>query len=47
MSVDKTVSGVIDNNSAGLVEAGSVIDYNILVSNTGNEALTGVTVTDR
>ncbi len=46
MSIDKIVVGV-DSTGNGMADAvGDVIDYNIVVTNTGNVTLTGVTVVD-
>jgi uncharacterized repeat protein (TIGR01451 family) len=46
LSIVKTVASVTDTNHDGLTDAGDVIGYSIQVSNTGNQALIGVTVTD-
>ena len=48
LSIEKTVTGVdADTTAPFLVDAaGDVITYSILVTNTGNQTLTGVSVTD-
>jgi uncharacterized repeat protein (TIGR01451 family) len=46
LSIVKTVTSVVDANHDGIIDGGDVINYDILVTNTGNETLTGVTVTD-
>ena len=48
LSIVKTVTGVDGDTSAPFLvdEAGDVISYSILVTNTGNQTLTGVSVTD-
>ncbi len=48
LSIEKTVTGVdADTTPPFLVDAaGDVISYSILVTNTGNQTLTGVSVSD-
>src|SRR5262249_32432053 len=46
LSITKTVISVTDTNKDGLTDAGDVINYDVLVKNTGDVTLTGVNVTD-
>jgi uncharacterized repeat protein (TIGR01451 family) len=46
LSIVKTVTSVTDTNNDNLVDAGDVINYSIVVTNTGDVTLTGVSVTD-
>src|SRR5260370_1368207 len=46
LKIVKTVESVTDGNSTALTDAGDVIHYDVLVTNTGDVTLTNVTVTD-
>ena len=46
LSIVKSVVSVIDTNHDGKTDAGDVINYDVKVTNTGNETLTHLTVTD-
>ena len=52
LAIDKTVAGVFESDGVtpdgdGIAdEAGDIIKYNVLVTNTGNQDLTGVSVVD-
>src|SRR5260370_21557810 len=47
LTIAKTETSLADTNHDGLTgDAGDVISYQVVVSNTGNVILTGLTVTD-
>lgn len=46
IGVVKSITSVSDANNDGLTDAGDVIHYRIVATNTGQSTLTGVTVTD-
>lgn len=46
IGVVKSITSVSDTNDDGLTDAGDVIHYRIVATNTGQSALTGVSVTD-
>ena len=46
LTLDKIVTGVDTAGDGILNQAGDIIDYNLVVTNTGNQTLTNVTVTD-
>jgi uncharacterized repeat protein (TIGR01451 family) len=46
VSIAKTVTSITNVNHDGLIDPGDIINYGIVVTNTGNETLNGVAVVD-
>ncbi len=46
LAITDTVTSVVDSNHDGITDAGDVIKYSVVATNTGNVTLSGVTVTD-
>src|SRR5207302_1590302 len=44
LSIAKSVTSVVDTNNNHLTDAGDVINYNVVATNTGNVTLTNVTI---
>lgn len=46
LSIDKSAAAPVDANESGRLDEGDTIDYSFVVTNTGTQTITGITVND-